>query len=309
MTEQRHSIHELDLLAYADGLLDMDPGRKREVEAYLQKHPKEAARVRDYADQNDAIRRLYGPLLAEPVPERLQATLDQRPGTTMGYIALTAIAAGLLLAAGFIGWMVGKSGQPATWPVQAFVEQAMTTHLRPHLASGSGTDVAEEGVTQPLNWLSQHTARQLQPPDLSQQGFSLVDKRLITADGPETAQVTYAAPSGERLSLFLRTRWQEEASQIHFAEDEDVTMVYWFDGSLVYALVGQLDRQEMLAVVKAIRRSIPRQPSGAPPRINTQVVPQKPQVETGIATIGDSLLVPHDAPSQTDPVQRVIQAN
>jgi anti-sigma factor RsiW len=309
MTEQRHSIHELDLMAYADGLLDRDPERKREVEAYLQKRPKEAARVRDYTDQNDEIRRLYGPLLAEPVPERLKAALDNRPGTTLGYIALAAIAASLLLAGGVTGWMIGKSGRSAGWPAQAFVEQAMTTYLRPHLAADSGTAGAVEGAIQPLNWLSQHTAWQLQLPDLTPQGFSLVDKRLITTDGPEAAQVTYATPSGQRLSLFLRPRWQEEAPQFHFAENEGVTMVYWLDGALVYALVGQLGRQEMLAVVQAVRRSTHRRVSGVVPQVNTQVVPQKPQGEAGITTIGDSLLAPHDAPAQTSPVQRVIQTN
>ena len=57
MTDRHHSIREIDLLAYADGLFDTDPGRKAEVEAYLREHPEEAARVRDYADQNDKIRR------------------------------------------------------------------------------------------------------------------------------------------------------------------------------------------------------------------------------------------------------------
>ena len=210
MTDQRHSIHEIDLLAYADGLLDLDPGRKAEVEAYLQKHPKEAARVRNYAEQNDEIRRLYGSILAEPVPERLQAILANRPRRLIGHVARAAIAASLLLAAGFTGWLIGKSGQPDAWQVQDFVEHAMTTYLRPSPASDFSLDMAMQGANQPFHWLSQQITMPLQPPDLTPQGFTLIDQHVLTANGPQTAQVTYVAPGRRRLSLFLRTRWQEE---------------------------------------------------------------------------------------------------
>jgi anti-sigma factor RsiW len=309
MTEQRHSIHEIDLLAYADGLLDVDSGRKAEVEAYLRKHPKEAARVRDYADQNDAIRRLYGSVLAEPVPERLQATLEKCPRRLLGPVARAAIVASVLLAVGFMGWLIGKSGQPDPRLVQDFVAQAMTMYRRPYLTSDSSTDRALQGANQPFNWLSQQIAVQLQPPDLTQQGFTMVDKHLITVNGPQTAQVTYAAPDGRRLSLFLRTRWQEEAPQFHFAENDGVTMVYWLDGPLVWALVGQLDRQEMSAVVTTVRQSMRQQPHGVLPQMNTRVIPRVSYGEKEIATIGDTLLAPHDSPSQINPVQRMTQTD
>ena len=78
MTDHRPAVRAIDLMAYADGLLDADPERKAEVETYLRQHPEEDARVRDYAAQNDAIRRLYRPVLSAPVPERLRAALDDR---------------------------------------------------------------------------------------------------------------------------------------------------------------------------------------------------------------------------------------
>jgi anti-sigma factor RsiW len=309
MTDRRHSIHEMDLLAYADGLLDKDPGRKAEVEAYLQQHPKEAARVRDYAEQNDAIRQLYGSILAEPVPERLQAILENHPRRPVGQVARAAIAASLLLTAGFAGWLIGKSGQPDPWQVQDFVEQALTTYARPSPASNSIPDIALQEANQPFNWLTQQLTMPLQPPDLTPQGFTLIDKHLMRANGPQTAQVTYAASSGRRLSLFLRTRWQEEAPQFHFAENEGVTMVYWLDGPLVYALVGHLDRQEMLAVVQAVRRSMRHQPQGSRPQMHTSGGPQVPHMEPEIAPVGDSLLVPHDPPARINPAQSVTQTD
>ena len=309
MTDQRHSIRDIDLLAYADGLLDRNPGRKAEVEAYLRQHPYEAARVRDYADQNNAIRRLYASILAEPVPERLQAALETRPRRPLGPVARAAIVASLLCAAGFMGWLIGRSGQPAPRLVQDFIEQALTTYGHPHLTAGSSTDITQQGTSQPFDWLAQQIAVQLQPPDLTPQGFTLVDRHLITANGPQTAQVTYAAPGGQRLSLFLSTRWQDEVPQFHFAENDGVTMVYWLDGPLVYALVGHLDRQEMLTVVQAVRRSIHRQPQGHRPQMAISDIPREPSTATAIATSDAPRLTPSDLPAQLKPVQRVTQTD
>lgn len=300
MTDRRHTIREIDLLAYVDGLFDTDPGRKAEVEAYLQEHPEEAARVRDYAEQNDTIRRLYGPVLAEPVPERLQAVLDDRPAMVGGRVVRAAIVASLLLAAGFIGWIIGKSEQPVPWPVQDFVEQAMTTYVRPHPASDASPNRVLERANQPFHGLSPQRVLPPQPPDLTQQGFTLVDNHLMTANDPQTAQVTYADPRGRRFSLFLRTLWREEAPQFHFTENAGITMVYWLEGPLAYALVGQLDRQEMLAVVKAVRRSMPS--------INPNVVLQVPQGDTEIAPI-DTPRAPHAPPSHIKPIQQVTKTD
>ena len=309
MTDQCHAIRDLDLLAYADGLLDRNPGRKAEVEAYLRQHPHEAARVRDYADQNDTIRRLYASILAEPVPERLQATLETRPRRSLGPIARAAIVASLLCAAGFMGWVIGKSGQPDPWLVQDFITQALTTYGRLHLTAGSSTDRALQEASQPFDWLSQQIAVQLQPPDLTPQGFTLVDRHLITANGPQTAQVTYAAPDGQRLSLFLSTRWREEPPQFHVNETNGVTMVYWLDGPLVYALVGHLDRQAMLAVVQAVRRSIHHQPQGHRPQMTISDMPREPSTATELATSDAPRPAPPDLPAQLKPVQRVTQTD
>ena len=108
-------------------------------------------------------------------------------------------------------------------------------------------------------------------------------------------------------TLFLRTGWQEETPQFHFAENEGVTMAYWLDGPLVYALVGHLDRQEMLTVMQAVRRSMRHQPQGARQQMTTIGGPQVPHMKPEIAPIGDTLLAPHDPPSRINPAQPVTQ--
>ena len=294
MTDHRPAVRDIDLMAYADGLLDADPQRKAEVETYLRQHPEEAARVRDYAAQNNAIRRLYSPVLSEPVPERLQAVLDyRRRGWALGPVARAAIASGLILVAGFTGWVIGQRGQSAPWPMQAFVDQMLMTDARPYLTSSSDSaqalDQAMEERTQPLDWLSHQIAVSLQPPDLTSQGFTLVEKRLVAANGPQAVQVIYATSSGRRLSLFLRTRWQDETPQFRFAEKDGVTMVYGLEGPLAYALAGQLDRKEMVEVVQTLRTSMRLQPHGTMSQIAPDTAPS------------DTLLAPQVTPTQPVP--------
>jgi anti-sigma factor RsiW len=287
MTDYRPAVRDIDLMAYADGLLDADPKRKAEVEIYLRQHPEEGARVRDYAAQNNAIRRLYSPVLREPVPERLQAVLDSRRRRwALGPVARAAIAAGLMLVAGFTGWVIGQRGQSEPWPMHAFVKQMLMTDERPYLISSSDSNralnQAMEERTQPLDWLSDQIAVSLQVPDLTSKGFTLVEKRLVAANGPQAVQVIYATPSGRRLSLFLRTRWQDEMPQFRFAENDGVTMVYWLEGPLAYALAGQLDQQEMMDVVQTLRTSMRHQPQDTMSQIAPETVSpdtlQAPQV-------------------------------
>jgi anti-sigma factor RsiW len=302
MTDHRHTIRDIDLMAYADGLLDADPQRKAEVESYLREHPEKAARVRAYAAQNDVIRRLYNPVLAEPIPERLWGALESRREGVLKPVARAAIAACLILAAGFTGWIIGQRGRVDHWPMQAFVKQTMMAYDRPALVSSSGAesalDQANEKTDQPLDWLFHQIAVPLKPPDLSAEGFTLVDKRLVSGNGPRVAQVTYAASGGRRLSLFLRTRWEDEVPQFRFVENDGVTMVHWLEGAMVYALVGQIDRQEMVHVVQTLRTSMRQQSRDAQPQMDTTTMPEVQPIAPAATPLRDTLLAPHVTPTQ-----------
>jgi anti-sigma factor RsiW len=140
-----------------------------------------------------------------------------------------------------------------------------------------------------LDWLSHQIAVSLQLPDLTSQGFTLVEKRLVSSNDPQAVQVIYATSSGRRLSLFLRTRWQDETPQFRFAEKDGVMMVYWLEGPLAYALAGQLDRQEMVEVVQTLRASMRHQPQGTVSQIAPETAPP------------GTLLVPQVTPTQPVP--------
>ena len=107
--------HELH--AYIDNALP--PDLCAEFEQHLAGNPELAARVEAYRAQKQAIKALYAPLLAEPVPPHLQAAA-QSPQTTPsggGFLSrwsLQRIAASVLIAAlsATGGWMAHELFRP-----------------------------------------------------------------------------------------------------------------------------------------------------------------------------------------------------
>src|SRR6267378_1712961 len=92
------TVTEADLQAYADGRLGVE--RRAEVESWLAARPEDAERVAAYRRLGDALRAAYDPVLAEPVPQQLEAAATRRPrarriATIAGWIALGAVLGAL----------------------------------------------------------------------------------------------------------------------------------------------------------------------------------------------------------------------
>lgn len=129
MSDRFREIGELDVLAYADGLLDGDAVRKAAVEAYLADHPDLAEDVAVHRRQNDEIRRRFESKLAEPVPDRLYAALSgDRSGGAWKAASRVAAVAALALLAGFSGWLLGDvTDRGGADPVSTFVQAVVAS--------------------------------------------------------------------------------------------------------------------------------------------------------------------------------------
>ena len=71
-----------ELCAYVDNALDRN--RRRVVEEELAKKPEVRRVVEAYRGQILKLRRLYDPILAEPVPDRLRALVHRRDNDLPG---------------------------------------------------------------------------------------------------------------------------------------------------------------------------------------------------------------------------------
>ncbi|MPY74648.1 MAG: hypothetical protein GEU87_10335 [Alphaproteobacteria bacterium] len=267
MTEidPRIAITEIDLLGYADGLLDADPVRKRAVEAFLRAHPAEAERVAAYIEQNREIQRLYGPIINEPLPERLQAILhrERGDGAGRGHWLRAAASVAILLAAGAGGWLMGFEQRQTPSVAESFVEQALANHPQmrqaepamPHIDRVSAGGILERPP---------EAALELDPPDLSALGYTFQNRRIVGSGSKQMAQMTYERTDGRRLSLFLGSRWRPADRKMVFSHDAGVTMAHWLDGPVIYGVVAEGGEPELAAVADTIKAAARQARRGAP---------------------------------------------
>ena len=94
-------ITDEQLSAWVDG--ELDALERDQVQAWLQTHPDDMARVRAWAADREALGRLFGSVLHEPAPDALKATVWRRESRTPPLWARAAAAAGLVVGGALAG--------------------------------------------------------------------------------------------------------------------------------------------------------------------------------------------------------------
>lgn len=268
MTDRRPPPDD-DLHAFVDGALDAE--RRREIEAALAQDPEAAARVADYRRINNALHRLYDPVLDEPtaVAPRQRVTPPRR------WLAPVLSAASLLIGLGG-GWMareltlaeprrttVVREVRDTEWPVQAARAHATFVVERRHPVEVPADDEAHL-----VQWLSNRLGAPIAAPKLAYFNFALVGGRLLPrADGGVAGQFMYerrppgtdAAATPQRVTLYVKPAPPGQiAAEFQIVTEGETTVFYWLDPRFGYALVGALPREEMLAVARAAHRQLTR---------------------------------------------------
>jgi anti-sigma factor RsiW len=240
MSRRDIEVSELDLLAYADGLLDDSPERRKLVETYLSTRPDEAERVHAYTIQNRQIRARYDYVLAEPVPPALRAILDgSKEHRRRGGLA-TRIAAALalvVLGAGG-GWMADDLVTGADTDASEFAARVAAGY-HAVVQSYNGAPAARQTV---LGLLPEQVAVNIDVPDLSAIGLVPVDRRRLASNGGSSeVRIEYAGVDGKRVVLVVGTRWQEQLPEVEIVETDDLAVAVWQDGPLRYGLAAEAD--------------------------------------------------------------------
>ncbi|MEX2643849.1 MAG: hypothetical protein WD270_10370, partial [Acetobacterales bacterium] len=115
---------------------------------------------------------------------------------------------------------------------------------------------AAEAEGQALQQLPEDVARKLEAPDLSDIGYSLVE-RLMVADGsrPMVALV-YRRQDGKSFSLYLRPRWADGMPVYREAREGDLSIVFWNGGSLESAVVSTMTPKENRWLAEAVNAEL-----------------------------------------------------
>jgi anti-sigma factor RsiW len=264
------SITECDLHAYVDRQLDA--WRRAEVERYLAGRPEEAARVRGWQAQNEALRRLFDPVLDEPLPLRL-ARRPANPsvrwrsmaaGFAIALMSASAswVARGELEAeAGRLALVDRVASPAASDPVlSGFARRAAVAHVVYSPELGRPVEVGADQEQQLIGWLSNRLGTSITAPPLGAVGYDLVGGRLLPGESGPVAQLMYHDAAGHRLTLYVTREVPQDSGEpqtaFRFGRDGSVNVFYWVDGRFGYALSGGADRQDLMRAAQEVHRRL-----------------------------------------------------
>lgn len=243
-----------NLMAYVDGALD---GTERaRVEAYLATRPEAAAEVAQLQRQSDAIRTLYGPAAAEPVPPRLSvAALARAQDKARSRSWKNLAAAVVLLALGLAGGWLLRGQNAAPGIADRLIAEAVSAHTvfvaeKRHAVEVEGSD-SEHLST----WLSNRLQTTLAMPDLSQAGLNFLGGRLLPAPevpGGRAAQLMYEDTSGARLTLYVTPSPGPDTPRYELADLGLDRALFWADNIISCTITAPYSAEKLQAVAREV---------------------------------------------------------
>jgi len=242
MSGKPQPVSDEALHAYVDGQLD--DVRAAEVEAWLTVNAEAAERVRAWHAQNRALKALLDPVLDEPLPAPLTASLH-RPRRNRPWRAAAAVA---WLAVGVLAGYVLHDWRAPPVPVTTqFFERAAVAHVVYTAEVLHPVEVGADQASHLVQWLSKRLGKELRTPDFAPLGFQLIGGRLLPGDSGPAAQFMYQDTHGARLTLYVSTPGEDaQPTAFRYEEEAGTQVLYWVDRNLGFALVGELNRARLL---------------------------------------------------------------
>ncbi|WP_020593156.1 anti-sigma factor family protein [Kiloniella laminariae] len=259
----KHKFEGSDLLhAYVDG--ELTTAEKKRVELWLSTHPEDAERVASWQKQTLGLRALFDHKTEEVIPPQLfpgeplavnipPPSLATRKTSRIG----SRIAAAVLWLAigGSGGWLgheyLSYNSVPfLTSGIQTtqnddFTQPALEAHWVYTPEARHPVEVLANEESHLAKWLSNRMEVPLSIPDLSTAGFQLVGGRLLPSSNGPAAQFMYQNADKNRITLYLSRQSDSKETAFRYHEAGTTRAFYWYDGPLGYALVGELNRQEL----------------------------------------------------------------
>jgi anti-sigma factor RsiW len=252
VTDARRPISEDELHAYIDGQLD--PGRRQEVERYLQAYPAVAQRAAGYSTQRDSLRAAFAESGVQPLPSSLNLTrlIEERLGRRrlLPWFAL----AGIVLAFGFGGtggWLLGER-PPAG--MDALVAEAAASYAVHASDKGRPVELWAPQRDDLVRWVSNRLNRAVAPPDLSALGYQLLGGRLVATSHGPAALFLYEAGNGTRLAVFVRPMVKGRTRPIEQVDIGDMDGCAWIDRGIGYTVIAAESYERLLEISEQVRQ-------------------------------------------------------
>jgi anti-sigma factor RsiW len=241
-----------DLLhAYVDDLLGAS--ERAQFDRYLAEHPEEQDRVTSYRRQRELLRNAFDTVLAEPVPERISVDRFRNRSHPAWRIAAAFV---WIVFGAVLGWLLRGEQLPVA-PERAadteLVQRARMAHVIYTAENRRAVEVAASQEQDMIRWLSKRMNAAVRVPNLTEFGFEALGGRLLPgADGP-ACQIMYQNADGKRLTIYL-ARAGGAARPLRFGDDDAVHVVFWSDGTLAFAVSGELTNEQLARIAAAVAR-------------------------------------------------------
>jgi len=252
--DDRLSPQLQDLHAFVDGQLS--PEARQRVDAQLASDPAAKRLADDYDGIRQGLRALYDPVLSEPVPNRLRHR-RWHPRRWLQPFGAVAASLFLVVTGAFIGVRLEHAQLLTAGGPPDVVREAAMAYAVYSPEVSHPVEVAGDQEPHLVAWLTKRMGVPLHVPRLDGLGFRLLGGRLLSSDDGPGALLMYENKEGRRVVLYAcRNEETTRNSAFRFAEDEAVSVFYWFEGPLSYALAGELDRPALRALTESAYQQV-----------------------------------------------------
>ena len=245
---------QAELHAYVDDQLSVE--ERGRIESYLESDPEARECVEDYRRLSDQLKLLFDPVLSEPIPAQF---LKIRQESTRRWKTLRSLAAAIVLlciglATGlYIGVDLETAPMVSYEEADNIVREAAVAYSVYTPEVRHPVEVPGDQRTHLVKWLSKRMGHQIQAPLLDEFDMKLLGGRLLASDDGPGAMLMYENVNGSRIILFA-CRSQDATTALHYAYDKSVSVFYWVDGPISYAIAAQMDRKNLLPLAQSVYR-------------------------------------------------------
>jgi len=239
MTRRTEMLKDDDLHAYIDGELDGDA--RAAVEAAVAADPALADTVTLYRADMAKIASVYGGGLAEPLPRRWIAMVEENTRRTHWRkfeLAAVALAATVVLVFG-LTVALRQNTAPAKGDIVAEALAARDNEVGPQtvISVNSPVEARAQGAA-----LAKALATRVKVPDLSRMGYRLVG--IEAYDLPTHAfELIYRDRSARVFTLYLRR--SPGAPRFDQFAEKNLRVCVWQDGVMATVMAGSISVAEM----------------------------------------------------------------
>ena len=267
MIDNNSPVTEDELHAYVDGEL---PGERRDaVEAWLAKHPDDAARVSAWRTQADTVRARYASIVTEPVPARL--ALERIVRSRRSWIAIAAAATvAAFVIGGTAGWMARGASAAAAAPseMETFANEAMGAH-RLYIGEVRHPIEVKAEENHLLPWLSRRVGTTLRAPDLTAFDLKLLGGRLLPGVNGPAALFMYESGNGERVTIYV-SKTTEPRTSFRYKISDKFGALRWSEAGYGWVVSGPDDKPRLKGIAMALYEQLDIRTPVPPPARSTE---------------------------------------